>query len=119
MQLLFLEWAEHDTESFSNLYIDPFDIGYLRDFHNGIDEKLDSRSLINKVHQNVSILESIASEVFRFMANKVYGTPLNIQVDPYTMSLKVKPQSAEKGDTISEAIRENVRVMWLYKNVKT
>lgn len=117
MQLLFLEWADYDTEPFSNLYIDPFDIGYLRDFHKGIDDKLDPRSLINKVHENVSILETIASEVFRFMANKIYNTPMNINVDPYTMSLKDKPKNVEKNAVIDHSIRENVRVMWFYESV--
>ena len=119
MQMLFLEWAEYDTESFSNLYIDPFDIGYLRGFHKGIDEKLDPRSLINKIHENVSILELIASEVFRFMANKVYGTPMNTSVDPYTMSLKVKPKNFQNSDNINEEIRSSVRIMWFYENIKT
>jgi hypothetical protein len=53
------------------------------------------------------------------MANKVYGTPMNAPVDPYTMNLKVKPQNSQNDDNINEGIRENVRAMWFYENNKT
>jgi hypothetical protein len=116
MQKLFLEWSKYDTESFSDSYIDPFDIGYLREFHKGIDEQHSPGELIQKVKENVVVLEEIATEVFRLMSNKVYGTPMNMKVDPYAMSLETKPEEVETGVLANNDIKEQVQVMWFYKN---
>lgn len=114
MQKLFLEWSSNDTSEFSDRYIDPFDIGYLRQFHKGIDEQHSTQELIQTVHDNMAILEAVASEVFRLMSNKIYGTPMDMRVDPYTMSILSEPSDNPNGITAPEDIQENVRVMWFY-----
>ena len=114
MQKVFVEWAEHDTTSFSDLYIDPFDVGYLRDFHKGIDERHTTAGLIQQVHENMDILEQVATEVFRLMSYKVYNTPMDMRVDPYTMSLATKPTPVSSGVLASSKIKEEVGVMWFY-----
>ncbi len=114
VQKLLVEWSKHDTKTFSNRYIDPFDIGYLQTFHKGIDEMHNTKELIQKVEENVHILETIASEMFRYMSNVVHGTPMNIVVDPYTMSLESLVTNEETTD-INPEIREEVGVMWFYE----
>ncbi|MDX2359532.1 MAG: FAD-dependent monooxygenase [Crocinitomicaceae bacterium] len=114
MQKVFVEWAKHDTETFSDRYIDPFDVGYLRDFHKGIDERLSTPELIQKVHDNMQVLEEVATEVFRLMSNKVYGTPMDLKVDPYSMSLTEKPVHTDEGVLASEEIKKEVGIMWFY-----
>lgn len=115
MQELLLEWAEFDDGAFENRYIDPFDVDYLKRFHKGIDERYSTKELINKVEENVEVLEQIASEIFRLMSHKVNGTPMDIPVDPYNMSLKNPPEMQEAGIVANENIKQNVDVMWFYQ----
>lgn len=115
MQELFLEWAEFDDGVFENRYIDPFDVDYLKQFHKGIDERYSTKELIGKVEENVEVLEQIASEIYRLMSHKVNGTPMDIPVDPYNMSLKKPPEMQEAGIVANENIKQNVDVMWFYQ----
>ena len=114
MQKVLLEWGEHDTTDFDSIYIDPFDIPFLQDFHKGIDERFSAIELVKKVSENVKILEQIAVEMFRLMSAKIYSTSMEIIVDPYTMSLKNKPISRETGIIDTSLIAKDVRVMWFY-----
>lgn len=114
MQRIFKDWSIYDTGVFTDRYIDPFDVGYLREFHKGIDERHSKRELVQKVKDNMKVLEAVASEIFRLMSHKVYGTPLDMKVDPYTMDLTSKPVDQENGILASEDIRKEVRVMWFY-----
>lgn len=116
MQKLFVEWSKYDTEVFSDRYIDPFDIGYLQAFHKGIDERYSAPELVNKIHENMGVLEAVASEIFRLMSNHIYKTAMDMPVDPYNMSLSSQPVAAETGGIIASLkIQEQVRVMWFYR----
>ncbi|MFT7612534.1 MAG: flavin-dependent dehydrogenase [Parvicellaceae bacterium] len=114
MQQVFIDWSKHDTETFSDSYIDPFDLNFLKEFHKGIDKVLRSRDLIKKVQDNVEILEHLASEIFRVMSKKIYGTSMDLKVNPYKMSLKEKPEDGEGGNDIDDDIRKDVARMWYY-----
>ena len=115
MQKVFSQWAEHDTEVFTERYIDPFDVQYLQKFHKGIDERHSTQELIQKIHENMGVLEAVATEVFRLMSNQIYGTSMDLKVDPYTMSLETAPQEDENGVLANPEIKEQVRVMWFYQ----
>lgn len=114
MQKLLLEWGDHDLNEFENNYIDPFDIPFLQDFHKGIDEEHSPRELVKKVTDNVTILEHIAVEMFKLMSNKIYGTSMDIKVDPYTMSLASEPKNNPEGISTDQKIKADVAVMWFY-----
>lgn len=116
MQNLFLEWAAYDDEQFEGRYIDPFDVGFLKQFHKGIDERYTTKKLISKVEENVKTLEEVAIEIFRLMSHKVHGTAMDIPVDPYQMSLERSPSENGVGDdvAVNESIKKNVGVMWFY-----
>lgn len=115
VQTLFTEWVKYDTEKFENRYIDPFDIGYLRKLHIGLDERYSPRELVKVVNDNVMLLEEIASELFRLMSNQIYGTPMDIKVDPYNMTLKSKPENVEDGVLARQEVKDDIAVMWYYK----
>lgn len=117
-QTLLTEWVKYDTEPFSEIYIDPFDINYLREFHLGLEERYSSRDLVAKINDNMTKLEEIASQVFRLMSHKVYGTPMDLKVDPYTMSLLQKPTEVENGVMARPEIVEDVATMWFYNLVE-
>lgn len=114
MQQIFVEWSKHDTETFTNKYIDFFDSDILAVFHKGIEERYTPENLIKKIHDNVSVLEKMASEIFRLMSNKIYDTPEELKVNPYQMSLKEKPTDDIDGNSSESHIKKDVKVMWLY-----
>ena len=114
MQDLFVEWSEYDTETFTNRYIDPFDLEFLRTFHKGLDIQHPTKELIKKVEDNVVLLEQIATTIFRLMSKKVNNTPLNIEVNPYQMSLKNASSTIVENDKIEASIVKDVEKMWFY-----
>lgn len=115
MQKVFLEWLPYDTGDFTERYIDPFDIQFLREFHKGIEEQFSPRELITKIEENLEKLEKIAAEIFRLISNQVHGTPMDISVDPYTMQLfPEENQSLKTSIAPDKEMNEQVRVMWFY-----
>jgi len=115
MQQIFIEWSDHDTATFSNKYIDLFDSINILAFHKGIEERYTPEGLIEKIHTNVDLLENIASEIFRLMSSKIYNTSSDLKVNPYHMSLLEKPTDDIDGNISHSMIKEDVKIMWLYK----
>lgn len=121
MQDLFLEWGPHDTEIFSDRYIDPFDLNLLQKFQQGIDVQHEPGKLIEKIKENMDILEKLAAEIFRQVSAQVKNTPLDMPVDPYTICLdaenKMQSNGMEhsSGRGVDADIRRDVEVMWFYK----
>lgn len=116
MQSVLIEWCPYDTADFVEKYIDPFDLIFLQEFHKGIEEQFEPRDLIVKIEDNLARLETIAADIFRYISNQIHGTPMDIPVDPYTMTLFPK-DGDEKGTHFVEPdkdIQEQVGVMWFY-----
>jgi len=116
MQKVFLEWGEFDNKKFESRYVDPFDVPFLQDFHRGIDEKHSPKKLVQKVNDNVFLLEQIAVEMFKLMSHNVYGSSKDITVNPYTMSLSKKPIDDSSGIRVEEKISKDVALMWFYSD---
>jgi len=116
VQQLFLDWKKYDTASFSSRYIDPFDVTYLRTFHQQLDDKLNPQELLERVEGNLVILEKVAAELFRKVSHQVRQTPLNMEVDPYLMSLEIDSRSNEGfvNIPVDQSISDAVGVMWFY-----
>jgi flavin-dependent dehydrogenase len=118
MQDFFIQWKPYDKEVFSDRYIDPFDLHFLRNFQQGIDVQHGSpEKLKQKVAENLEILEKAAAEIFRLVSTHAKGTPPKMKVNPYTITL-----NDDTTDTESEAaleydpvIAKDVSVMWFYK----
>ena len=118
MQALFLDWMPHEKEILSGRYIDPLDMGYLREFQFGIEKKHSYEELLQKIRDNMVILEKVAADLFRHISHQVKGTPLDMTVDPYAIALDMenKMQQAHlngKGQ-VDPKIREDVNKMWFY-----
>lgn len=115
MQDLFVQWLPYETTIFSNRYIDPFDLNYMRKFQEGITTMYNQKELIAQISDNVKTLEQIAASIFRLVSHKVKQTPLDMMVNPYTISLTEAPDtSSEKALLPDEAIRKDVEVMWFH-----
>ena len=118
MQDLFLDWMPYDTEIFSNRYIDPYDLKYMRDFQLGIDVQYEPDALLEKVAENMKIMEQVAAAIFRLVSTQVKGTPPNMKVDPYKIKLNAEletPVEIESDDNIDPEIVKDVDIMWFYR----
>ena len=115
MQQIFVEWSAHDTAKISSKYIDLFESVNILAFHKGIEERYTPEGLIDKIHANVDLLENIASEIFRLMSTYIYNTSGDLKVNPYQMSLLEKPTDDIDGKISLSPIKEDVKIMWLYK----
>lgn len=123
MQDLFLEWLPYEHQTFSNRYIDPFDLKVLRKFQEEIEVQHEPAALIEQVAINMDLLEQLAVAIFRLVNAQVNGASPDIKVNPYTINLG-KKEGAVMVDTESdqaivpgEAILKDVDVMWFYPKV--
>jgi hypothetical protein len=118
MQNLFSDFAPHDNGDLVNRYTDPFDLAFLKAFQEGIVEKqIDYETLHATIIKNIGILEGMAAECFRLMSNHVYGTPMDMEVDPYTMSLHGNRQLTSPNSVMigrDAFMAEEMMHMWLY-----
>ena len=119
MQELFLAWLPYDTEVFSNRYIDPFDVGYLREFQRGIEVQHGPK-LLEQISNNLAKLEKVAAAIFRLVSTHVKGTSPDMRVDPYSISLAADAGAPEikhaNGLLPDTSIANDVAIMWFYKN---
>lgn len=117
MQNLFIQWKPYDTEVFSDRYIDPFDLDFLKEFQQGIDVQHGSpEKLVKKVAGNLSVLEQTAAEIFRLVSHHAKGTPLKMRVDPYTIDLEngTTDTTSDMALPYDETIAKDIKVMWFY-----
>lgn len=116
MQQMFLDWAPHETELFSDRYIDPYDLKYMREFQHGLDVMHEPNVLIEKIGANMKILEQVAADMFRLVSAQVNGTALNMKVDPYKINLKApdSPMETEMSENLDASITKDVGLMWFY-----
>jgi hypothetical protein len=73
-------------------------------------------TIVNKVAENMVVLEKVAAELFRLISHQVNNTPLDIIVDPYQITLKTpyNPSEHSNGLMVDEAIKMDVAKMWFY-----
>ena len=116
MQDLFLQWLPHEKATFENRYIDPFDLMYMREFQEGIEfQHGSSKKLLEKITSNMGMIENIAAEMFRYISNQVKDTPMDMKVNPYTISLINEVDTTSVNAlSVNEAIKKDVDVMWFY-----
>lgn len=119
VQQLFLDWQPYEKEIFESRYIDPYDLKLLREFQQGIDV-LHGDKLLEKVAENMALLEKFAAEIFRHVSAQVKGTDMNIKVNPYTMLLDAEnklnlPEVSDEENVAPDfVVREDVATMWFY-----
>ncbi|MBK8609640.1 MAG: FAD-dependent monooxygenase [Chitinophagaceae bacterium] len=123
MQDLFLEWRPFENEIFSNRYIDPFDLQFLRTFQEGIEVQREPADLTEQIKTNMNKLEQLAVAIFRLVSAQVNGTSTDIKVNPYTINLGKNDEAmmldteSENAIEPNESITKDVEVMWFYPKV--
>ena len=60
-------------------------------------------------------IELIAAEMFRHISHQVKGTPLDLKVNPYTISLtETVDTTSDMALSVDASIKKDVNVMWFY-----
>jgi len=122
MQKFFIQWKPYDTEVFSDRYIDPFDLEFLKKFQQGIDvQHGDNNKLLAQVTENIKILEKVAAQIFRVVSNYAKGTPETMPVNPYTIDLENGTTDISSNETVpyDAKIAKDVDVMWFYNKTES
>lgn len=89
VQDFYLDWGRLENNPIESSYVDPMSVDLLRVFQKGLEVIHDSdEQLIKQLEENLSNLEAIAAELFRCVSAKLKGTPEDLAINPYTMSLQ-------------------------------
>jgi flavin-dependent dehydrogenase len=116
MQDLFLAWLPYENETFTDRYYDAFDVKCLHNFQLDIVTKYETPELLAKIKENMMILEKIAAQMFRLISSQAKGTPEDMNVDPYAISLEhPNAELHAKGLPYDEQLAKDISQMWLYK----
>ncbi|MEP7169076.1 MAG: NAD(P)/FAD-dependent oxidoreductase [Bacteroidota bacterium] len=113
MQDFFQAWKPYDTEIFSNHYIDPFDVGYMREFQQGIEVQ-HGEKIVEQIAKSIEKLEKIAAAIFRLVSGQVKGTSPDMRVDPYSISFDADETKHANGLFPDESIAKDVDTIWFY-----
>jgi len=122
MQELFQHFGQHPMEALANAHINVFDLGCLYQFQSELGRQYSKELLMAKVESNLEILEQIAAEIFRRVSSQIHGTPLDMKIDPYGMSIadgkaELLQKSAGKGAFEPMAsIKADIATVWLMLN---
>jgi flavin-dependent dehydrogenase len=123
MQELFQAWGQFEINPISDRQLNVFDLSSLRQFQSELGRQYKPGELMPKIELNLEILEQISAEIFRLVSNQVYGTPADMKVDPYMMSIGdgkdelLKKSKNQNALDVVESIRADIEKMWL-KNIK-
>ncbi len=119
MQDLFVAWGPHEQTLFPNHYIDLFDMKSLLKLQQGIMVKHEPRALVEQVGRNMEVLEMMASQLFRMVSHRVHGTPIDMKVDPYKISLeKGADTGMNTGQSPDPALAKELEMMWYHTKKK-
>ena len=116
MQNLFLEWRPYDTETFTNKYLDPLQLGIMKEFQAGIEVKHEPAELEQKIAENMRKLEQMAVAIFQKVSAHAKGTAPDMPVDPYKITL-AEGVDVTSGNAIrpAQSIIDDVSKFWFYK----
>ncbi len=123
VQAFFLGWYEldnGDSYSLQRMFIEPLSLTYLYNLHVEMEHQYSEPVLIEKLAENLRILEEIAAALFALVFNRFKGTPIDMPIDPYTMSIAQSKQellAAANGQgsfVARDVIAKEVGQMWFY-----
>lgn len=111
MQDFFLDWGRLENEPFESSFINPMAVPFISEFQKGIEHLHESEDLLVKqLEENLSILEKMGAEVFRNVSHRLKGTPKDMAVDPYNMSMKLSKEELLIQSNLEAAIAANKEV---------
>lgn len=117
MQNLFLEWRPYDTEIFTSRYLDPLELDFMKEFQAGIEVQHEPGVLLEKIEDNMRKLEEVAVAIFQKVSALAKGTPIDMPVNPYRITLAHGVDVTEGGITPRQSIIDDVSKFWFYEEV--
>jgi flavin-dependent dehydrogenase len=117
MQNLFLEWRPYDTEIFTSKYLDPLELDFMKEFQAGIEVQHEPAVLLAKIEDNMRKLEEVAVAIFQKVSALAKGTPIDMPVNPYKLTLADGIDVTENGITPRQSIIDDVNKFWFYEEV--
>lgn len=124
VQDFYLQWGRMENPELSGVYVDPVSLPFNKALQTGIETIHESNeALIAKLEENLSILERFAAEIFRVVSQKLKGTPEDMAVDPYKMSLDLTKEelldiaASETAIQRDEEMAQSTAVLWLEEKV--
>jgi flavin-dependent dehydrogenase len=125
VQDFYLDWGRVENKQISDVYVDPMDVPFMKDFQKGLEVIHESdEHLINKLEDNLLILEKMAAELFRVTSARLKGTPTDLRVDSYQMSLSSSNVELIEQGNMESAIPPDLNMamaisaLWLEEKVK-
>ena len=120
MQATFLKWMPHENEIFANRYIDVFDLRFMQVFQKDIEATYEPKELLDKIADNMIILEQFAVALFRLICSQVKGTDMDLKINPYKFDLDADVATyclPDGSDAIepTENMVEDANILWLYQ----
>lgn len=123
VQDFYLDWGRIENKLCKPAYIDPMQVDFMSSLQTGLEFIHDSdEELISKLESNLSKLEEMAAEIFRVVASKIKGTPEDLKVDPYRMSLNLSTKEllqigdSDQGLERKDEMAKAVSPLWLNEN---
>lgn len=116
VQQLFMDWGKFQEQDHSNFYIDPFEIQFLEDLHLDLKNDYTGNQLIEKVAENLQLLESIGTEIMRYAQFVKTGSYDNGAINPYQFKLENTPsenQNKDGGIEYNKGIATQLNKIWL------
>ena len=124
VQDFFLDWGRLEDNSITDSYVDPMSVPFVADFQKGLENIYKTEEeLINKLEENLLILEKMAAEIFRIVSARIKGTPEDLPVDPYLVSLNLsKEKLIDLGTSSSvhafdKTMADAISTLWLKEKV--
>jgi hypothetical protein len=119
MQQLFRDWSQSEVHTFEDHYLNVFDLQCLYKFQYELNHISSSDDVIDRIKLNLALLEQIAAEIFRRVSMRLKGTPEDMPVNPFLMSLDddrdaLLDKSRQEGAIqIDTSVRADISIMWL------
>jgi len=119
MQAHFIAWQPYDTEMFAERYVDVFDMPFMHKLQSEIEDQFGPKELLDKIEDNMEILESMAVSIFQYTASIVKGLPEDTPINPYKFNLEADPATytGEGAITPLPHVREQMSTLWFYKQM--
>jgi len=124
VQDFYLDWGRIENKTIFDTYIDPMAVPFVADLQKGLEYIHESEEkLINKLEENLLILEKMAAEIFRVVSARIKNTPNDLSVDPYKVSLKLNKEEliefgkAETAHALDKYMANAISALWLKEKV--
>lgn len=98
LQANLLHWARQEGEpsGMGPGFTDPMSLDYLREFHVSMTRPLGPAALEARLERNLEVLETVAAEITRLGAHRLYGFDLDAAVDPGSFSFEALARGEEQ-----------------------